>query len=47
MRACNLALYGAIYTENYLTQYLDNMVPQLLASVIPHQKEDEQCCSII
>lgn len=36
IRACNLAIYGAIYTENYLTQYLDNMIPQLLTAVIPH-----------
>lgn len=39
-----MIIYGAIYTENYLTQYLDDMIPQLLASVIPHEKEDVPCC---
>jgi hypothetical protein len=46
-RACNLAVYGALFTENYLTQYLDDMIPHLLTAVIPHSNEEKACCEKI
>ena len=35
LRSVNLALLGVIYTENYMAQYLDNLIPQFLPSIIP------------
>ena len=33
-------LYSTIFTENYMTQYLDVLIPHLLSSVIPLSIED-------
>jgi hypothetical protein len=33
-------VFGTIFTENYMTQYLDVMLPHLLSSIIPMHPED-------
>ena len=42
MRAANLALYGVAFTENYLTQFLDVMIPHFLPSILPHSADDRK-----
>lgn len=40
-------LYGTIFTEQYMTQYLDVMIPHLLSSAVATLPEDESVSKII
>jgi hypothetical protein len=40
-------LFGTIFTENYMTQYLDVMLPHLLSSILPIQPEDKPLADTI
>ena len=40
-------VYGVIFTENYMTQYLDVMLPHLFSSAIATQPEDEPVAALI
>ena len=40
-------LYGVIYTEQYMTQYLDVMLPHLFSSCVALQPEDEPVAVLI
>ena len=40
MRAVNLALLGVVFTENYLTQFLDVMIPEFIPCLINRDKEE-------
>lgn len=47
IRAARLMVFGTIYTENYMTQYLDVMLPHLLSSIIPIHPEDKPVSDVI
>jgi hypothetical protein len=47
IRAVRLMLFGTIFTENYMTQYLDVMLPHLLSSILPLQPEDKPVADIV
>lgn len=40
-------LFGVIFTEQYMTQYLDVMLPHLLSSAIPITSEDRAVADLI
>ena len=46
-RAAHLLVYGIIFTENYMTQYLDIMIPQLLPNILPLEIQDQLVCSLV
>lgn len=39
VRSANLFLMGVIYSEDYMTQFLDHFIPNLIWHCIPRSKE--------
>ena len=40
-------LYGVIFTEHYMTQYLNDMLPNLFSSCIAYREEDKVVSKLI
>ena len=40
-------LYGVIFTENYMTQYLNEILPNLFSSSMAYREEDKPIAELI